>query len=107
MGRSQYLLLPAGFDTDAGATTGVVLDFGPDEEHLSTRLGVVEAFFLRAFLAIAIDSLLGDVEDSGGFLHVELLVVLLYDGFFYRFGDRLNDGGFQHFVEEGLKHIVR
>lgn len=92
---------------DAGATPGIVLYLGPDEEHLSSRLGIVKALFLRAFLAIAIDSLLGDVEDSGGFLNVDLLVVLLYYGLLDRFGDRLGDGGFQHFVEEGLKHVVR
>ncbi len=65
-----------------------------------------EGRFLGTFLAVPVDGLLGDAKDLGGRGHVDAFRVLLHDCILYRFGDRLGDGGFQHFFEEGLKHIV-
>ena len=98
-------MFSGGLDTDGRGLAAVFLYDGFLKEPFAVHEGVWQARFGLSGVAVAEYGAGGDVEDSCRFLDVYHFRALLEHGVFYRFGDRPGDGGFQYFVEEGLKHI--
>ena len=76
------------------------------EQQFAVRLREVEAIFHGAFFHVTVDGLLGDLQDLGGLSNGDEVFIVGQHCVLDRFCNRLGDGGFQYFVEEGLKHII-